>query len=204
MERNGRKRLLLDMDSCIADIMAKWLPAYNRDYGDNMTVADIKTFDVWESTKIGKKMEEYLWIPGFYRDFSVIPGAREGVTEIQKMGVEVFILTSPGRNVGCIPDKDAWLNQHFPEIDYRHRIYTGAKYVCQGEYFIDDSPPKIRPWRAENPNGRALSIKYNYNKDEPAYDLLAHDFNDTRAAWAQMAEYIRQDLEEKEQYARGA
>ena len=193
MNKQQSKRILIDMDGILCDLLTPWLELYNTDHGDSISISNIKTFELWRETKIGKEMDDYLLRPGLYRNLQPLAGAKEGVKALHDLGLEIFICTSMGTNPNCIPEKSLWLDEHLPYIDHRHRIYTGAKHCCYGRYLIDDSPAKAREWKLDNPHGKALAIEYPYNIDEASYSMLAKDYSDTELAWKMLVSYVNQD-----------
>ena len=60
-------RILVDIDSTIADMMPVWLEMYNNDYGDRLEPEDITGWSIHTFVKheCGKKIYSYLSRDGF-------------------------------------------------------------------------------------------------------------------------------------------
>ncbi|MFZ5827353.1 MAG: 5' nucleotidase, NT5C type, partial [Bacillota bacterium] len=60
--------LLFDLDGVCCNLMKKWLAVYNHDYSDNLTEADITSWnwDDFVKPECGKRIYHYLNRPGFF------------------------------------------------------------------------------------------------------------------------------------------
>jgi 5'(3')-deoxyribonucleotidase len=204
IRRPRKYRAIFDMDAIKADFFGKLLPTYNRDYNANLSIADLTHYSLRDNVPVGHKTDEYFRTPGWYLDLKPLPGALEGTAELvamtkdadPKKQIELLICSSPGRAFGCVPDKATWLDTYFPELYYRERVFTSAKYAVRGNAIIDDGPENIFHWKNENPDGAAITIAYPYNEcvaDMCA--LRAEGWQDTFKAWEQIVAFIKRDVE---------
>src|SRR6266516_3997551 len=88
--------IAVDCDETIADLMAEWLRRYNRDFNDNLTKDQIKTWEIEEYVKpeARTKIFEYLQYPDLYDFVQPIPGAKEGLAYLRAQGFKVVIVSS--------------------------------------------------------------------------------------------------------------
>jgi 5'(3')-deoxyribonucleotidase len=77
---------------------------------------------------------------GFYRNMSVVPGAREAISEILTFsGIELYIASKPTvkKTKFCPSEKYEWIEEHFPEL-LPKVFLTCNKGLLRGHYLIDD------------------------------------------------------------------
>lgn len=182
-------RIILDMDSIMADIETPWLAECNRRFGDNLTVADIHTWDLHTLSKGGKRVYEILGEEGFFRNLKPIPGAVEAAQELVRRGHELHVVTACEFPFAA-KEKVEWFHETLHFLGKR-RLWIGhEKHMLRADAIIDDGPHNAIAYRAAHPDALIMTIGYGYNKDCPAYDLIAGDFSDTVAAWAQILERL--------------
>jgi 5'(3')-deoxyribonucleotidase len=137
-------KLLIDIDGVLADIHTPWLGAYNADYDDHLTLADITKWEMHEIVKpeCGMKIYKYLENPQLYKRTLQIPGAFDGVNELRRLGDVVFV------TAGFFVEKIEWLFENsFIAGDWRFSkdvIMCQDKSMIQGDWLIDDCPANIR------------------------------------------------------------
>jgi 5'-nucleotidase len=154
-----RKKIGIDLDTTLNNLEEVWLERYNKDYNDNLTPEDMIDWDVTKYVKpeCGTKMFQYLWEPGFFRNLSIKPHARE-VCEFLNQYYDLYIVTA------CHPkavlDKWEWVQEHLPFMDYRHFIPLTDKSLIQMDYLIDDGPHNIEAFK----NGVPIVIDMPYNR----------------------------------------
>lgn len=149
-KRKKMMRILIDIDSVLADIMEVWLPRYNHDYNDDLEKEEITD---WEMTKFvkpecGKKIYSYLLQDELYDDMPMVDGALEGVRALERWGHEVFYVTA-GFNLG----KFRWMKRNgFLGDGYladRKYIVCYHKNMISGDLIIDDNVDTVKNY----PNG---------------------------------------------------
>lgn len=182
-------RILVDMDSILVDLMGPWLAEHNARQGDDLTVDRILTWDTHLYAKGEKAIYEVLEKPGLFRNASPLPGGLEAVKTLHDRGHEIFVVTAavfPNN----MAEKAGWFHEHLPFLGKRRFIIAHEKHLLPGDVLIDDGPHNATAYRAAHPNATIATIGYEYNKDCPAYDLVAGDWRDTAAAWAEIVEAI--------------
>lgn len=184
-----KKKILVDMDGILSNLLQKWLDDYNSEHSDQVSVSDILTWETSDHTKIGKRMYA---IPGRHRyfdDLDPIPGAIEGFTALKRAGHEVLICSSP-YNPCSARAKYEWCKRHLGaatrEVMLTHKKDWLAAHV---DAIIDDKPSTIEAFHAAGKE--AVTIAYPYNAavaDKCA--LRAEGHQDFREAWEQIVAYF--------------
>lgn len=156
---SGRPVLLFDLDGIVANLVKKWLEHYNRDYGDDLTEADITSWD-WDRIvrpECGKKIFHYLSRPGFFADLEPIPGAIEAIGSFRDRAELVVVTASPR---AAMSDKVAWVRKHLPFVHKDNIVLTRRKDLVRGDFMFDDAPRNL-----ERFPGVRIMLDYPYNRD---------------------------------------
>jgi Uncharacterized protein conserved in bacteria len=135
-----KKRIGIDVDQCIADIMSEWLRRYNNDYNDNLTPNDITEWDFHNLVKpeCGEKIYTYLDDPDFFRNLAVIDDSQEAVYELSK-NYEIFFITAPYNPNSVLP-KYEWLKKYFGFVPESNYVFARNKSIANTDWLIDDNP----------------------------------------------------------------
>lgn len=151
--------LFCDLDGIVADLMTKWLDAYNRDYKDQLTVEDVLHWEWHELVKpeVGKRIYHYLSRPGWFADLEPLPGAVDALRRLSGR-VEIVIATASPKS--ALRDKTEWVHKHLPFIPPRNIVLTYRKDLLAGDFLFDDAPRNLRSFR-----GTRITIDYPYNRD---------------------------------------
>lgn len=182
-------RIILDMDSILADILPAWLDESNRLFGERLTVADVTDWDMSKLSKGGKAIFGILAKPGFFSALKPIPGAIEATKALHDSGHEVFVVTAA--EFPCnFSEKAEWFREHLPFLGKRRFVMAHEKHLLAADAIVDDGPHNAEAYKKAHPHALAMTIGYAYNRDCPHYDLIAGDHSDTRAAWAQITERL--------------
>lgn len=182
----AKLEILIDMDGILVDICHDWLRLYNIDYDDNISVADLKSYDTHESVKAecGLKIYDYIDQPNFFRNLRPIKGALESVRRLHEAGHGITILTAPSKSPTCAWDKVEWIKDHLPFLSRKDVITAHKKHLVKGDVFIDDKPANIRDYRVSWPLAKTMTIAYPYNKMlDGLADVYAEGYHDSEAAW---------------------
>jgi 5'-nucleotidase len=161
------KRIAIDQDQVIADLVTPWLAMYNNDYNDNLVPKDVKNwnFDNIVKESCGKKIYDYLDDSQLFRNLPVIENSQRVVRELSK-NFEIFIVTSPWNSANVIPKTD-WLKEHFPFLDENNFVFTKNKGIVRADYMIDDKPANL-----DNFSGTGLLFDVPHNQKEDRYIRL--------------------------------
>lgn len=175
-------RILVDMDSITVNLMKSWLGAHNEAQGDDLTVDRIKTWDTHLYAKGGHAVYDVLKKPGLFREAEPLPGALEGIWTLQERGHDVFLVTA-AEFPGNFSEKVEWVRDRLPSVGKRRLIFAHEKYLIPADALIDDGPHNATAYRLHHHAAKILTIEYPYNKDCPAYSLIAPDWKDPAGAW---------------------
>ena len=107
--------------------------------------------------------------PGFVFNLPPIEAGINAVKEMMRMGLDVYICTSPlPEYENCVLEKYKWVERFFGRTMTRKLILTGDKTLIKGKFLIDDKPEIFgseqpawervvydRPW---NQNSKAIRL----------------------------------------------
>ena len=165
-------RILIDMDGVLSDFDGEFLKRWRERYPDKFYVP-------WEGRTAFYVKEQYpddlkplvtevLREPSFFRDMMPIEGGREALTEMDNMGYEVFICTSPlSAYKNCVLEKFEWVEQNLGPQWVKRIILTKDKTLVKADILIDDKPEitgveKSPGWEHiiyDRPDNRSLNRK---------------------------------------------
>ena len=111
---NHKKRIALDMDEVIADVIPKFLDFYERDFGERLEKSK------WWGKKIyhlpnAAHIRGYLEDEGFFADLPVMEGSQEVVKWLTEH-FDVYAVTAATEFRNSLRDKLDWLEEHFPSF----------------------------------------------------------------------------------------
>jgi 5'-nucleotidase len=174
-------RILVDLDSIVADFMGGIWPEYWRQTGhQEIGTKDVKTWD-WQGIPGSELIRPIFTAPGFFAGLQPMPGAISALKMLQALGNEVFIVSAHCTDLSAA-EKIGWCTKHLPFIDKENVVITKSKHIFRADVIIDDMPGNCEKFKAENSHGIALTIAYPYN-DHPVYDSRFHDWEDSAVAW---------------------
>jgi 5'-nucleotidase len=127
--------ILVDMDDTIADYsaaVATKMQAQNPDSSFEITAEN------WHT--LGRRSNPIHSQLHFYQALAPISGAMAALREMQAVGHNVFIVSSPSLGGNCHSDKSQWVEQHLGEQWARRLILTKDKTLVRGHVLIDDKP----------------------------------------------------------------
>lgn len=162
-----KKRIAVDQDQVLADLLGEWLYRYNNDYNDNLQKDQISTWDWHKLVKpeCGKKIYSYLDDPDIFESLNVIDGSQEVVEELSER-YEIFVVTAPW-NINNVIPKYRWLKRHFPFIDERNYVFTRNKSIVGANWLIDDKVANFKGF-----NGISLLFDAPHNQTEKGYTRM--------------------------------
>lgn len=155
-----KPRVLLDCDGILADFVGGALPLLEFAIGRSVSRDEITEFDFAKSLGLGLiEASRFKRAVGSARRLAnrleVYPGAKDGVRRLRDCA-DVFIVTSSwDSNETWEFDRKAWLKRHF-DIGRHDIVFTAAKHLCVGDYFVDDKTSTLETWRAAHPCGVAI------------------------------------------------
>lgn len=176
-------RILIDMDDVLADFDGEFLKRWRERHPEKMYVPleERKTFYVKESypEELSPLVTEIYAEPSFFRTLPPINGAIQAAKEMEQMGLELFICTSPlNAYKNCVLEKYEWVDAHLGSDWVQRIILTKDKTLIRGDYLIDDKPEITGV--EKNPSWQHILYDRPYNRD----------VNKKRLTWSNWREVI--------------
>lgn len=158
----NKPRIALDMDEVVADVMPKFVDAYEQEFGKRLIKADYwgkKIYDIPGATHV----RNVLYDKGFFRDLPLMPHAQEVVKELAE-DYDIFFTTAAMEFRNSLEDKYDWLQDHFPFISWKRFVFCGNKSILRADYMIDDHPRNLLTFE-----GKGLLFTASHNIDEDRF-----------------------------------
>lgn len=138
-------RILIDMDGVLSDFDGEFLKRWQDRYPNKFFVPMDKRniFYVKDSypEELKPLVTEILLEKNFFRDMMPVEGGREALTEMESIGLEVFICTSPlSHYKNCVLEKYEWVENNLGKKWVERIILTKDKTIIKGNILIDDRP----------------------------------------------------------------
>lgn len=145
---NGHYRIGIDVDMTLAKLNQKWLSYYNAIFDDNLTVDDIKDWEITKYVKPEAKpyMLNILNIHKFYRDLEIMEDSQRVLKHLMDLGNELFIVTDPFTRMSY-KSKEDWILESYPFIPKRNIIFTGNKSSVGLHFLIDDGSHNLETFQ---------------------------------------------------------
>ncbi len=185
-----RPRVLLDVDGVLADFVSGYLEIVRHITGRDYKPEQVTQFDIELSLGLtpdeGRACKRMLGESrGFCESLDVYPESQEGVDALQ-MVADVYIVTAPWNSCATwTHEREAWLKKHFG-IRPDHVIHTSAKYVCAGDFLVDDKVSACLKWQREHPSSLAVIW------DTPHNRLGGYDGGVRTRDWSALRRIVRQ------------
>lgn len=129
--------ILIDMDNTIVDYSTPIAEAIKNE--GNVDAQPNNWFMFTHDKPLRKIQKRTQSRPNFFFDLKPIDGAIECLNILDKIGYDIFIVSSPSVNSDtCHSDKSRWLKEHMGEYWARKLILTKDKTIVSGDYLIDD------------------------------------------------------------------
>lgn len=181
----NKKRLAVDQDNVIADLVAEWVRRYNYDYSDNLKPEQINAWN-WDhlcKPNCGKKIYDYMDDPELFANLPVIENSQEVLLELTHT-YDIYIATAPF-NINNVVPKNNWLLKHFPFLDTDKFVFTRDKSIIHTDYLLDDKPSNL-----EGFIGNKILFSAPHNTNENRFERVNN--------WLEVREYFK--LEEMIEY----
>jgi len=135
-----KSQVLVDMDGVLADVYAHLTHLEYKESGIKLNKEDL--YGKLEDMAF-PSFEKLVNSKGFFRTAPLISDSVEGLRYLNDK-YDVLIVSSATEFPGCMNDKQAWLNEHFPFITWKQMIFCGSKSSIKGDIMIDDHLKNLR------------------------------------------------------------
>src|SRR5580692_7165516 len=111
------RRICVDMDEVLADALGEHIRLYNRDFGANLTKADLTNRWLTDAVPEDRRVAvtEYLHTKEFFADLEVMPDSQR-VMQLLAEKYEVFVASAATAFPNSFGPKFRWMKKHFPWI----------------------------------------------------------------------------------------
>lgn len=167
-----KKRILLDCDDCIFDMLPHLIERYNEKTDDFITMNDITTWEIYDIVKYPQVIKDLFNSPDFFFELQPKLGATSVIKELND-DYELYITTfgSPRAIMG----KQASLNLHFPFLAPEQVVYGYNKGLYKADIMIDDNLQFQKQFKKTNPQGVSIVFDLPHNR---ATDFLHYRVTD--------------------------
>lgn len=137
--------VLLDQDGVLADFEHAFIAAWRERHPEIAPVAfeNRTSFHILDDypPELRAKAEAIYTAPGFIRNLPPVPGAIEAWRDLNALGLDVRICSSPLRQFeNNVAEKFLWVEKHLGRAATEKLILTRDKTLVQGDLLIDDRP----------------------------------------------------------------
>jgi len=136
------KRIAVDMDGVLADVILQFINYHKKDFGKTISLEEIAGLSEKEAFPNGWL---HVHSNGFFRNAPVMPGSREILEKINSR-YELFIVSAATEFPTSLPEKQQWLNEHFPFISWKQMVFCGLKTIINADIMIDDHLKNLDPF----------------------------------------------------------
>ena len=184
----------VDLDDVLWDLMSTWISRYNDVVDDNLTVEDIKSWDVAQYIKKGT--EGILnYIPqqnDFWEDVELIPGSKEYLQQLIEDGYLIYVVTASSYT--NLKEKMSHFYSLFPFIEEEHVVIIHRKQMMDLDMLIDDKPGNL-----EDANYLKVLFDRPHNRGVDENKISAVRLK----TWPEIYQYIKQELPIERSYVGG-
>ena len=158
--------IFVDMDEVIADTYGAHIEWYNRDFKQDLKLADCNGREAWDNVlpEHRETVRRHAHTVGFFADLKPIKDSQEVLRELSKQH-EVYIASAAMEFPNSLKEKSDWLDIHFPFIHWRKRILLGDKNILKGDVLIDD-----RTINLEHFDGRRIMFTSPHNTNVESFE----------------------------------
>ncbi|MBR9922942.1 MAG: 5'(3')-deoxyribonucleotidase [Bacteroidetes bacterium] len=160
-----RKRIAIDMDEVMAQVVPKFLRLYEDTFGVKPETSDYHGKKLYQLPG-SKQLREALFHKGFFRDLPVMPDSQEVIRELMEE-YDIFIVTAAMEFRNSFEDKFDWLREHFDFIPWKNIIFCGDKSIIDADYMIDDHAFNLETFK-----GKGLLFTATHNVDENRFERV--------------------------------
>lgn len=171
-----KKRIAIDMDEVIADVLPKFLDIYEEKYGRRPSEEEYWGRKLYEIEGV-RALRNVLFEKGFFRDLPIIADSQVVLKELSER-FDLYIVTAAMEFRNSFEDKYDWLADHFPFIHWRNIVFCGDKSIIKTDWLIDDHPSNLETF-----SGTGLLFTASHNVKEERFHRV-NNWQEVRAYFA--------------------
>ena len=160
-----KKRIALDMDEVLADVVPKFLDLYEAEFGVRLQASDYAGRKIYETPE-AIHLRAHLNDKGFFSDLPVMADSQEVVEWLTEF-YDIYIITATTEFPNSFADKYEWLRSNFPFISWKNYIFCGEKSFMKADYMIDDKARNFSHFE-----GKGLLFSASHNIHETRYTRM--------------------------------
>ena len=128
------KSISVDMDGVLANVYSQFISMHAAEFGKVFTLEEINGVP---EAEVFPNERKYVSSPGFFRNAPVM---EHGFDVLQKLNdrYKVFIVSAAMEFPTSLVEKQWWLNEHFPFIQWQQMVFCGSKQIIKADIMIDD------------------------------------------------------------------
>lgn len=180
---NPKLRILVDMDGVMAQDLKYAIKLYNEEYSADITMRDLKGWDIDNYVPEGTSILKYFYQPGFFNKLEPMPNSRRILKKLFDEGHEIIIATA-SPDVG-VYDKISFLKQYYPWLPEENFVSIKKKYLLHADVILDDAAHNLESASVTYP----IMFYAYHNKDN-------HDFIKVYD-WKEFYNFIQKIVENK-------
>lgn len=140
-----RKRVAVDMDEVMADMLRAQLAWLDSEHGlrwDGDQLAGRRLSELL-APSLSDALEALLHDGALFGALAVMPGSQDALLRMSAR-FEIFVTTAAMEYPASFPHKFAWLQKHFPFIPPDRIVFCGDKGIINADILIDDNARHFR------------------------------------------------------------
>ena len=122
------------MDGVLADVYSQFIAMHAGEFGTVLSSKDINGHPEIDAFPNGR---EYVNSPGFFRYAPVIKDSQDVLSKLNE-SYKIFIVSAAMEFPNSLTEKQLWLNDHFPFINWQQMVFCGSKEIVKADIMIDD------------------------------------------------------------------
>jgi 5'(3')-deoxyribonucleotidase len=161
-------RVLMDVDGVCADFVGGVIALVDEISGKKVQRETLNRWDIFPLLPLSVEeravFHSRIQKPGFCDSLKMLPGAKEGINAIKRMGIQVVFVTSPyATSPTWCYERSNWLISHGLALNHKEIVHAQNKAVVAGDILVDDNVENVRDWEKHNPNGTGIVWRAPYN-----------------------------------------
>lgn len=184
-----KKKIAIDVDGVLYDLVTPWLNLYNEVYDDTLKLNNIEQYDLSKYTKCSKKeMNELLQDSSIWKQIKLYRGVKKYINLLNDSPeVDLFLVTATSYK--ACKNKFDRLFELLPMLDENQLVITSRKDLIGANFFIDDWEDNLREM-ALTKCGVPILVTQPYNKGFPNSLYGITRANNTREALKMVVDYM--------------